>query len=199
MWYYLEKSKSWKFHLHFLQLGKGLKHSSCLQSGEFIVVKAAREKKCKKFNHTEKSIQIQKKFSFNTQWVFEFAQSRTSISFNSNFKGTSTLFQLFWCSAHSVSLSLFLSAISFFPDSLQFSGGWRDVLGDLCELQVGAVHYVRLTATLGRTHWITVTGIIQTGVLCTWMKENANTYSYNTKEDWPHFPMMPLVTHPLPP
>lgn len=41
------------------------------------------------------------------------------------------------------------------------------MLRDLGELQVGAVHYVGLTAALGRTHGITVTGIIQTGVLCT--------------------------------
>lgn len=41
------------------------------------------------------------------------------------------------------------------------------MLRDLGELQVGAVHYIGLTAALGRTHWITVTGIIQTGVLCT--------------------------------
>lgn len=41
------------------------------------------------------------------------------------------------------------------------------MLRDLGELQVGAVHYVRLTAALGRTHRVTVTGIIQTGVFCT--------------------------------
>lgn len=41
------------------------------------------------------------------------------------------------------------------------------MLRDLGELQVGAVHHVGLTAALGRTHWITVAGIIQAGVLCT--------------------------------
>jgi len=41
------------------------------------------------------------------------------------------------------------------------------VLRDLGELQVGAVHHVRLTAAFGWTYWITVTGIVQTGVLCT--------------------------------
>lgn len=41
------------------------------------------------------------------------------------------------------------------------------MLGDLGELQVGAVHHVRLTAALGRTHRVTVACVIQTGVLCT--------------------------------
>lgn len=54
-----------------------------------------------------------------------------------------------------------------FTRSLQFSGGCRDVLGDLGELQAGAVHHVRLAAALGRTHRIAVTGVVQTGVLCT--------------------------------
>lgn len=49
------------------------------------------------------------------------------------------------------------------------------MLRDLGKLQVGAVHHVRLTAALGRTHWITVTGIIQTGFLCTCTGGNANT------------------------
>lgn len=56
---------------------------------------------------------------------------------------------------------------SFFPGCLQFTGGCRDVLGDLGELQVGAVHHVGLTAALWRTHWIAVAGIIQAGVLGT--------------------------------
>lgn len=67
----------------------------------------------------------------------------------------------------SLPLVLSVSNRHFVPDSLQFTGGCRDVLGDLGELQVGAVHYIGLTAALGRTHWITVAGIIQTGVLCT--------------------------------
>lgn len=46
-----KKDEDWKFHLHFLQLGKALKDSSCLQSGDLIVVKAAAEKKLNKFNH----------------------------------------------------------------------------------------------------------------------------------------------------
>lgn len=33
-----------KFCLHFLQLGKVLKNSSCLQSGEIVVIQAARQK-----------------------------------------------------------------------------------------------------------------------------------------------------------
>lgn len=41
------------------------------------------------------------------------------------------------------------------------------MLGDLGELQVGAVHHVGLAAALGGTHWVTVAGVIQTGVLCT--------------------------------
>lgn len=41
------------------------------------------------------------------------------------------------------------------------------MLGDLGELQVGAVHHVGLAAALWRAHGITVAGIIQTGVLCT--------------------------------
>lgn len=41
------------------------------------------------------------------------------------------------------------------------------MLGDLGELQVGTVHDVGLTAALGRTHRVAVTGIIQTDVLRT--------------------------------
>ena len=51
---------------------------------------------------------------------------------------------------------------------LQLSGGGRDVFWDLGELQVGAVHHVGLTATLSRTHRVTVTLIIQTRVLGAW-------------------------------
>lgn len=72
-----------------------------------------------------------------------------------------------------VSESLFLQidqchplVLSVSSNSLQFTGGCRDVLWDLGELQVGAVDYIGLTTALGRTHWITVTGIVQTGVLC---------------------------------
>lgn len=56
---------------------------------------------------------------------------------------------------------------TFLSGSLQFAGGCGDVLGDLGELQVGAVHHVGLTAALWRAHGITVTGVIQTGVLRT--------------------------------
>lgn len=41
------------------------------------------------------------------------------------------------------------------------------MLWDLGELQVGAVHYVGLTAAFGWTHRVTVTGVTQTGVLRT--------------------------------
>lgn len=41
------------------------------------------------------------------------------------------------------------------------------MLGDLGELQVGAVHHVGLAAALGRTHGIAVAGVIQPGVLGT--------------------------------
>lgn len=60
---------------------------------------------------------------------------------------------------------LYVSKRHFPPSSLQFTGGCWDVLRDLGELQVGAVHHVGLAAALGRTHWIAVAGIIQTGVL----------------------------------
>lgn len=121
-----------KSHVHFLQLGKALKDSSCLQSGDLIVVQAAGEKKS---------------LTTGTQ------------SFSVAFKGF-----LNFLSFRSISVILLVLSVS--SNSLQFTGGCRDVLGDLGELQVGAVDYIGLTTALGRTHWITVTGIIQTGVLC---------------------------------
>lgn len=42
---------------------------------------------------------------------------------------------------------------------------------DLGQLQIGTVHDVGLTAAFGRTDWITVTGIVQPGVLRTFNKE----------------------------
>lgn len=39
------------------------------------------------------------------------------------------------------------------------------MLGDLVELQVGAVHHAGLTAALRGANWITITGVIQAGVL----------------------------------
>lgn len=41
------------------------------------------------------------------------------------------------------------------------------MLRDLGELQVGAVDHVGLTAAFGWTHRVTVTGVVQAGVLCT--------------------------------
>lgn len=45
------------------------------------------------------------------------------------------------------------------------------MLWDLGELQIGAVHNIGLTAALQRTNWITVTGIVKSGVLCTFEKQ----------------------------
>ena len=47
-----------EFHLHFLQLGKALKNSCRLQSGDVIVVEAAAERKVETFEtiETNKSI-----------------------------------------------------------------------------------------------------------------------------------------------
>lgn len=50
----------------------------------------------------------------------------------------------------------------------QFGGGGRDVLRDLGEAQVGAVHHISLAAALGRTHWVIAALRVQAGVLRAW-------------------------------
>lgn len=50
----------------------------------------------------------------------------------------------------------------------QLFGGGRQVLGELGEAQVGAVHHVGLTAALGGTHGFAVTLVAQTPVARTW-------------------------------
>lgn len=82
--------------------------------------------------------------------------------------------------------SFFLDPPFFFL--LQFSGGCWYVLRDLGELQVGAVHYIRFTAALGRTDRITVTGIVQMAVLCAWTGEKIYTLMapHMTSVTFPH-------------
>jgi len=89
------------------------------------------------------------------------------------------------------------------PVSLQFTGGCGDVLRDLGQLQVGAVHNIWLTAAFRRTHWITVTDIIQMGVLCAWKGENVNRHNdinlCPMSTYAPPLSTMLLITQPLPP
>lgn len=41
------------------------------------------------------------------------------------------------------------------------------MIGDLGELQAGAVHHAGLAAALGGTHWVAVAGVVEAGVLGT--------------------------------
>lgn len=49
---------------------------------------------------------------------------------------------------------------------LQLRGGGWDVLRDLGEAQIGAVHHVRFTAALGWADRLVVAFVVQPGVFC---------------------------------
>lgn len=55
-----------------------------------------------------------------------------------------------------------------------FSRG-RQVFRELGEAEVGAVDHVGLTATFSRTHWFTVTLVVQTSVLGAWTQTRQRT------------------------
>ncbi len=79
-------------------------------------------------------------------------------------------------SAGSVFLHVLRSGVRAGVYVSQLLSGGGQVFRELGETEVGAVHHVCLTATLGRTHWLTVTVIAQTPVFSTYTHTHTHTH-----------------------